>query len=212
MAMKILILGATGVTGKAVLARALGDARVCQVIAPTRRSLSPHPKLVNPVASELDQLLPQADAWNVDAVICAMGTTIGKAGSKAAFRHVDYELPIAFSERAHRNGAEVIALVSSPGASLSIPLFYCRTKGEVERDIKGIGFQSVTIVRPGMIGGEREEFRLAERIVMPIATLLHPLLPHGLRVNPAGNIARVLVESILEKRPGVRMVTSREMV
>ncbi len=210
--MKILILGATGVTGKATIARALGDLGVSQVIAPTRRSLPPHPKLVNPVALQLDQLLPQAEGWNVDAVISAMGTTISKAGSKAAFRHVDYELPIAFAERAHRNGAATIALVSSPGASLSIPLFYCRTKGEVERDIKGIGFQSVTIVRPGMIGGEREEFRLAERIVMPLAALLHPLLPRGLRVNPAGNIARALVESVLERQPGVHMVTSRDLV
>lgn len=210
--MKILILGATGVTGTAVLERALRDARITQVIAPTRRSLPAHPKLLNPVASSLDLLLPGAAAWTVDTVICAMGTTIRKAGSKAAFRHVDYELPIAFSERVHANGAQAIALVSSPGASLSIPLFYCRTKGEVERDIKQIGFGSVTLVRPGMIGGEREEFRLAERIVMPVASLLRPLLPRGLRVNPVGNIARVLVESVLERRPGVRLVTSREMV
>ncbi|HEY0199871.1 MAG TPA: NAD-dependent dehydratase [Rhodanobacter sp.] len=210
--MKVLILGATGVTGKATLARALGDARIEQVIAPTRRNLAPHPKLLNPVSPSLDLLLPEACAWQVDAMICTMGTTIGKAGSKAAFRHVDYELPIAFAEQAHRNGAEAVALVSSPGASLSIPLFYCRTKGEVERDIKAIGFPSVTIVRPGMIGGEREEFRLAERIVLPIAKLLHPLLPKGLRVNPPAHIADVLVTSVLEGRSGVRMVTSKDMV
>lgn len=210
--MRVLILGATGVTGKATLARALGDARIEQVIAPTRRNLTPHPKLLNPVSSSLDLLLPEADMWKVDSMICAMGTTIAKAGSKAAFRHVDYELPIAFAERVHRNGARTIALVSSPGASLSIPLFYCRTKGEVERDIKAIGFSSVTIVRPGMIGGEREEFRLAERIVLPIARLLHPLLPKGLRVNPPANIAEVLVSSVVEERVGVHMVTSRDIV
>ncbi len=210
--MKILILGATGVTGKATLARALEDVRVTQVIAPTRRHLASHPKLVNPVSSSLDLLLPKADMWKVDAVVCAMGTTIRKAGSKAAFRHVDYALPIAFAERARRNGATAIALVSSPGASLSIPLFYCRTKGEVERDIKAIGFPSVTIVRPGMIGGEREEFRLAERIVLPIARLFHPLLPKGLRVNPPANIADVLVSSVLDGKPGARMVTSRDIV
>ncbi|SOF00542.1 Uncharacterized conserved protein YbjT, contains NAD(P)-binding and DUF2867 domains [Burkholderia sp. OK233] len=210
--MKVLILGATGVVGKAVLERALGDSGIAQVIAPTRRGLSPHPKLANPIAPELSLLLPDADAWEVDAVICAMGTTIAKAGSKAAFRHVDYELPIAFSKRVFQKGARALALVSSPGASLSIPLFYCRTKGELERDIQKIGFESVTIVRPGMIGGERQEFRLAERMVLPVANFLRPLLPRGLRVNPAANIADVLVDSVVAGKAEVRMVTSRDLV
>ncbi|CAE6785858.1 MULTISPECIES: Rossmann-fold NAD(P)-binding domain-containing protein [Paraburkholderia] len=210
--MKILILGATGVVGKAALERALGDSSIAQVIAPTRCGLSPHPKLANPVAPELSLLLPDADAWEVDAVICAMGTTIGKAGSKAAFRHVDYALPIAFSKRVFRKGAQALALVSSPGASLSIPLFYCRTKGELERDIQKIGFESVTIVRPGMIGGERQEFRLAERMVLPVAKFLRPLLPRGLRVNPAANIADVLVDSVVAGKAEARMVTSRDLV
>lgn len=210
--MKILILGATGVVGKAVLQRALGDARIGQVIAPTRRSLSSHPKLSNPVAPDFGSLLSEAADWAVDAVICAMGTTIRKAGSKEAFRYVDYVLPIAFAKLAHQKGAEALALVSSPGASLSIPLFYCRTKGEVERDIQSIGFRSVTIIRPGMIGGDREEFRIAERIVLPIATCLRPFLPRGLRVNPASNIAEALVDAVITRKPGPHMVTSRDLV
>jgi uncharacterized protein YbjT (DUF2867 family) len=121
-------------------------------------------------------------------------------------------LPIAFSKRVFRKGAQALALVSSPGASLSIPLFYCRTKGELERDIQKIGFESVTIVRPGMIGGERQEFRLAERMVLPVAKFLRPLLPRGLRVNPAANIADVLVDSVVAGKAEARMVTSRDLV
>ncbi|HEY0265187.1 MAG TPA: hypothetical protein VGC16_00450 [Rhizomicrobium sp.] len=210
--MKLLMLGATGLVGAAALRLALADGRIGQVIAPTRRALPGCAKLVNPVAAVLDSLLPEAEGWRVDGVICAMGTTIGKAGSKAAFRHVDYALPLAFATRAHHAGAQACALVSSPGASLVIPLFYCRVKGEVERDMGGIGFRSLTIVRPGMIGGHRAEFRLAERIVMPVARLLAPILPRGLRINPAENIARVLVEAVVAPRDGRRMVTSRDMV
>ncbi len=87
--MKVLVLGATGLVGAATLQRAIEDTRIEQVIAPTRRSLPGRAKLVNPVAPILDSLLQQAADWKVDAVICAMGTTIGKAGSKEAFRHVD---------------------------------------------------------------------------------------------------------------------------
>ncbi len=209
--MRVLILGATGLVGSAALQLALADARIGQVIAPTRRPLPAHAKLVNPVAPSLDLLVPEAAGWAVDAVICAMGTSIGKAGSKAAFRQVDYVLPMAFAELAHRQGAESFALVSSPGASLSLPLYYCRVKGEMERDIAGVGFRSLTIVRPGMIGGERAEFRLAERVVFPLAALFRPLLPRGLHINPAVNIARVLVEAVVAPHPGRHMVTSRDL-
>ncbi|PFH11795.1 uncharacterized protein YbjT (DUF2867 family) [Collimonas sp. PA-H2] len=210
--MKILVLGATGLVGGEALQRALADSRIEQVIAPTRRHLPRHVKLVNPVAPELGLLLPDAAHWAVDAVICAIGTTIGKAGSKVAFRHVDYELPIAFAKLAHQQGAQAFALVSSPGASLSIPLYYCRTKGELERDIVNIGFKSLTIVRPGMIGGARDEFRIAERGVHALATILRPLLPRGLRINPAANIAKILVKSVIAPEPGRRMITSRDLV
>lgn len=210
--MKILILGATGVVGKATLQQALADPRITQVIAPTRRNLPGHAKLVNPVSSELSLLLSEAEKWDVDAVICAIGTTIGKAGSKEAFRYVDYTLPISFAKLAYQQGTRTFVLVSSPGASLSIPLYYCRVKGEVERDIKEIGFNSLTIIRPGMIGGYREEFRLAESIVLPIAKFLHPLLPRGLRINPASNIAKVMIDAAIAHQPGQYMMTSRDLV
>lgn len=210
--MKILILGATGLVGATALQQALADPRVDQVVAPSRRSLPAHRKLVNPVSPELGLLLSDAAIGTVDAVICAMGTTPAKAGSKKAFRHVDYELPMAFATLAHERGAGAFALVSSPGASLSIPVYYCRVKGEAERDIAGIGFKSLTIVRPGMISGDRAEFRLAERIVLPIAAVLQPLLPLALHINPAARIAAILVEAAVAPIPGRHMVTSKDVI
>lgn len=71
--------------------------------------------------------------------------------------------------------------------------------------------KSVTIVRPGMLGCGREEFLIAERIVLPIATRLHPFLPRGFRVNPAANIAEALVDVVTTRKPGPCMVTSRNL-
>lgn len=95
---------------------------------------------------------------------------------------------------------------------MSVPLFYCRTKAELERDIEAIGFRSLTIVRPGMIGGHRQEFRPAERIVFPLARMLRPILPKGLWINPAASIADVLIESVVTGKAGRHMVTSRGIV
>ena len=76
--MKILLLGATGLVGKNVLTQALVNSAITGVVAPTRRPLTPHPKLVNPVSGRLESLLGTTEG--VDGVVCALGTTIGKAG------------------------------------------------------------------------------------------------------------------------------------
>src|SRR5258705_5882116 len=108
--MKVLILGATGLVGGEVLRLALADSRVESAIAPTRRNLTMHPKLSNPTPVDLSSLLGDAASWKIDAVVCAMGTTIGKAGSKEAFRNVDYVLPLSFAQLAYENGARGFAL------------------------------------------------------------------------------------------------------
>ena len=53
----------------------------------------------------LESLLPNGVARGVDAVVCALGTTISKAGSKEAFREVDYVLPLAFAQSCTRAGS-----------------------------------------------------------------------------------------------------------
>lgn len=210
--MKLLILGATGQVGRNVLQQALEDERIGQVIAPTRRALPAHPKLNNPVSEDLRHTFANVAKLPLDAMICEMGTTIAKAGSKQAFREVDYVVPITFAKAAFAQGAKACALISSPGASLSIPLYYCRIKGELERDIQSLGFPSMTIIRPGMIGGSREEFRPAERLILPLAALLRPILPRGLWINPPANIARVMIDGVLFGADGIHRLTSRDLV
>src|SRR3954454_8412844 len=92
--MKLLLVGATGLVGRQVLDLALADARVEAVVAPTRRPLPDQPKLLAP-AVDFARLPEDADWWRADATICALGTTMRVAGSKDAFRRVDYDYPLA---------------------------------------------------------------------------------------------------------------------
>ena len=200
--MEILILGATGLVGKSALMQAVTHPAIAQVIAPTRKPLPPSSKLSNPVAERLELLLPEVLTWGVDAVICALGTTSGKAGSKEAFRQVDYVLPLAFAKLAHQQGAETFALVSAIGADPDSSFFYPKTKGEIERDIKLVGFKSLTILRPSIIDGKREESRFAEGAALTLSRLLAPVLPRKFHVNPAAKIAEVLLDSVLGADPG----------
>ena len=200
--MKILLLGASGLVGKNVLAQAFTHPAIANVVAPTRRPLAPHPKLINPVSDHLESLLSEGVAWGIDGVVCALGTTISKAGSKEAFRGVDYVLPLAFARSAHEQGAETFVLVSASVASVSSAIFYPRVKGEIERDIELVGFKSLTIVRPSLIGGEREEPRFREGIALRVMSLFAPILPKKFHVNPAPTIAAVCLGAITTAEPG----------
>lgn len=203
----VMLVGATGLVGQSVLQQALADPAVKTVVAPTRRPLPAHIKLVNPVV-DFDAMPEAAEWWSVDAVICTLGTTIKKAGSQAAFYAVDHGLPLRVAELARRHGARVFALNSALGADATSRLFYSRTKGELERDLQTLGFPSLTIVRPGLIGGKRAESRPAEQLGVKVAQWLRPMLPERYRVVPAERIAFHLLQAALAEQAGLHVIPS----
>ena len=203
-----MIVGATGLVGRAVLRQALADASIARVVAPTRRPLGlQHGKLVNPVV-DFDALPERAEWWRVDAVVCTLGTTIRKAGAQAAFLKVDHGYPLAVARLARAAGASTFAFTSSTGANAKSRTFCLRTKGETERDLAGVGFDSLTVLRPSLIGGERDERRWGESLGLKILTAMEPLLPRRYRIVPAERIAAMLLASVMAAMPGVRIVES----
>jgi uncharacterized protein YbjT (DUF2867 family) len=207
---RILLVGASGHVGRQVLGLALADSRVSQVVAPVRKPLPAHPKLVAPVI-DFDALDGQAGRWNSDAVICALGTTIRTAGSQAQFQKVDHGYPLAVARLAHAHGTRTFVLNSALGADAGSRIFYNRVKGELEADLEKIGFDSLTFVRPGLIGGKRDEFRLGERVMGAVLGALGGVLPKRWRVNPSEAIARELLEAALSAPAGVHVVPSERM-
>lgn len=143
---RLLVAGSTGLVGQAVLALALADTRIGRVIAPTRRPLAPHPRLSNPII-DFERLDPTADHWRADAMICALGTTLRDAGSRDAFRRVDFDYPLALAHLLHQHGARTLAVTSAAGARPDSRIFYSRTKGELEQALSACGFDSLTFIR-----------------------------------------------------------------
>lgn len=208
---RLLLVGATGLVGQSVLHQALANPNVRSVVALTRRPLPSHPKLLNPVV-DFDALPEDAPWWAVDAVVCTLGTTIKKAGSQAAFYKVDHDHPLRVAELARAQGARAYALNSALGADAASRVFYSRTKGELERDLKSLGYSSITFVRPGLIGGERAESRPAEQLGVKVSEWLKPLLPKRYRVVPAERIAFHLLHAALAEAPGVQVLMSEDIV
>jgi uncharacterized protein YbjT (DUF2867 family) len=208
--MKLLIVGSTGLVGRHVLDLALADGRIDAVVAPVRHNVASHPKLFAPTV-DFERLPNDVDWWRADAVICALGTTMRAAGSQEAFRRVDHDYALAVAALARQHGTRTFVLNSAIGADPRSRFFYNRVKGELERDLATLDFESLTFVRPGLIGGRRDERRPAERIASIVLRILHPVLPRRLRINPAERIAQVLIDAAIAARPGTHIVGSAEL-
>jgi uncharacterized protein YbjT (DUF2867 family) len=164
MAKSALLLGASGLVGGHCLQRLLDDAAYAKVIVLVRKPLAlHHPKLDQQVV-DFSRLQNYAHLVKAQDVFCCLGTTIKKAGSQAAFRQVDFTYPVEMAKIAVANGAEQFLIVTSLGADPASRIFYNRVKGEVEAAIAPLAFRAVHIFRPSLLLGERQEFRLGEKI------------------------------------------------
>lgn len=207
---RLLLLGATGLVGQQVLTQALADPSVAQVVAPTRRTLTPHPKLLKPIVDF--KALPQADWWAADAVVCCLGTTLKLAGSPAAFREVDHGHVLAAARLAHAAGTPTFALNSSLGASAGSGNLYLRTKGETEEGLAALGFASLTLVRPSLLdGGPRPDSRPGEAVGLCLFRLARPLIPERYRAVRTEAVARALLQAAQQAKPGRSWVENAEI-
>ena len=187
-----LIAGATGLVGGELLKHLLEDERYQKVIVVTRRELglrARHPK-ARQVLVDFAKLEKHAEDLRADHVFCTLGTTIAKAGSQAEFVKVDLEYPLRLARVTLGQGARHYSIVTALGASTSSPFFYSRVKGSVERELEGMGWPSLAIVRPSVIAGERDESRPAERL----SQSLLKFAPATWRSVPAADIAACMVE------------------
>jgi len=194
---KLLILGGTGLVGQQLIAQALAHKDVTQVIAPTRTALAPHPKLHNPIVDYAH--LPQdADWWQADAVLCALGTTIKIAGSQATFSRIDHDYVIAAASLAKAAGTRHFVYNSALGANADAGSFYLQVKGQVENDLRALGFSALTIVRPSLLsGGTRKDKRPAEAIAIFLSHLFGSLIPRRYRAVDVADVAAAMLDAAM---------------
>jgi len=210
-----VLLGATGLVGGFCFEELKRSSAYNKITVITRRplNLAPHPAVIEKIQPDLSQLSP-VDFQGADDVFCALGTTIKQAGSQAAFRAVDYELPMIAAGAAKSAGAEQFMLVSSVGADAKSGNFYLRTKGELERDLAGVGLQAVHAFRPGLLLGTRNEFRTGEAIAQKLAPVLNVLFIGRLRQYrsiPAETVGRAMVGAAFQQQAGTHIYTYDEI-
>ncbi|WP_315508204.1 NAD(P)H-binding protein [Capnocytophaga leadbetteri] len=149
--MKALIIGATGATGKDLLAKLLEDDTFSEIHSFVRKPMSiSHPKLHAHVV-DFDTPEAWADLLHGDVAFSCLGTTLAVAGSKDAQWRVDYDYQYAFAEHCKNNGVSTFVLVSAAGAKAQSKLFYNRMKGALEEAVKKLNFPRLLIFQPSIL-------------------------------------------------------------
>jgi uncharacterized protein YbjT (DUF2867 family) len=208
-----LLAGATGLIGRALLPLLLR--RHARVEMLMRRAVPGLPDDARLHLRRVDfAALPKLPA--VDDVFIALGTTIAVAGSEAAFRAVDFDAVVATAKAGRKAGATRLAVVSALGADAGSRVFYNRVKGEMEAAVQSLGYESVTLARPSLLLGDRaalgQPVRGMEALAMRLSRPVGWLVPRAMRPIPAADVAAALVAATAEARPGLRVLSSGEML
>lgn len=207
----VAVAGATGLVGRALVRRLSEDPTVACVHALVRREYAaPHLKVRVHVVDFAR--LPALPA--LDEAYLALGTTIAVAGSREAFRAVDFDANLAVAQAALAAGARRIALVSALGADPRSRVFYSRVKGELEQELAGLSLDALVIARPSLLLGDRDALgqpaRGGERLAIAFDRALRPLLPRRWRGIAAKDVAAALIDA-LPRASGTQVLDSASM-
>jgi uncharacterized protein YbjT (DUF2867 family) len=191
----ILVLGSTGLVGRALVAQLRADHPEHTLILPTRSDL----------ATTLDASIAP------DVVMCCLGTTIKQAGSQQAFRDVDQHMVIRHARDMRARGAKNVIVISAVGADASSRIFYSRVKGDMEHELATLGYPSVTILRPSLLLGKRTPSRPKEVALEVLFRVVGPLIPRAWRGVHDHQVAHAMIDAMHNPRPGVRVITNAEI-
>ena len=159
--MKLLLAGGTGLVGRWLIE--LAKDRQIPITTVGRRITG---EVENELVVDFADLpiLPSADI-----AICTLGTTISDAGSKPAFKAVDFDAVMAFARAAKQSGVRHFLVVTAVGADPDSRAFYSRIKGAVEIELATIGFDRLDILRPGLLLGQRQSRRFVEQVLQDLS-------------------------------------------
>lgn len=208
-----LVLGATGLVGREIVAELEADPTVERIVLLVRRT--PDRSIAAKTSVRVtDFRKPEsyASGLEADVLFSALGTTLRAAGSKDAQYEVDYTFQYEVARAAKACGVPTLSLCSALGAKADSGSFYPRIKGELERDVAALGFERTRIVRPSFLEGDRTESRPGEKIGMFFMRGLGKL--PGIskyRAIPVRTVARAMIALARDPKPGVVTVESHDL-
>lgn len=193
-----IVIGATGLVGRELL-KQLNQIESCEKITAIVRHEDAELKSLKKVQQFiLDDflLLNDEDANGYSHAFSCLGTTLKKAGSKQNFYNVDYEMNAHFADLFETTDTHYL-LISAMGANAQSKIFYNKVKGELENHIQSLNLKYVSILRPSLLLGERQEQRTLEDMTQKLYRKFSHLVPNTFKYKPvtAEQVAHTMVDA-----------------
>ena len=213
--MKFVIAGSTGLIGKSLINHISTNN---EVIALTRRNFS-FPKNIQQTLVDFDN---DYDIPNADHLFICLGFPVKladlfimKKTVKKQFYKVDYEYVCNLASKAEKAGIKNVSVVSAVGATESSFNYYLKIKGLMEEQLKNLNFQTLNIIQPSHLLGEREkpnglDVKIFEAMTNITGNLLLGPLAKFKNVN-AIEIAKLMYEKALNSRKGINYFTRMDI-
>lgn len=206
-----IILGASGLTGSILLNKLLKDDRYKTIKLFSRKKIDGMPSKVIQFTGNLFELENFKAEFTGNEVYCSIGTTAKKTPDKEVYKKIDYGIPVNAAKLAKENNINTFVVVSALGANADSYIFYSKTKGEMERDVLQQNITNTYILQPSIIGGNRKETRIGEKMGLVIFKLFKPFFFGKLkkyRITEAQDIANAMVKLANTNTSTKKIITS----
>ncbi len=209
-----IILGATGLTGNLLLHKLINDDRYKTIKLFSRTKIDGLPSKVKQFIGNQLKLEDFKEDFTADEVFCCIGTTSKKTPDKNLYKQIDYGIPVAASKLSKENNIQTFLVVSAMGANIKSQVFYNKTKGEMEQAVLQQHIKNTFILRPSLIGGQRKESRLLEKIGLFVFKIVQPLFIGKLKkykIIHADNIAQAMLNLANNYSTNEKVITSEKI-
>ncbi len=201
----VIITGASGMVGGAVLTECLSSEHVESILVINRRSVNiTHQKLKELVVEDFSNLGNYKESLSdYNACFLSLGslTTFGKV----AYENINYHLPLSFAKEVLRANPNIsLCYVSGAGADSteSSSIMQLRIKGKTENALLNLGFKSAFMLRPAIIIPEKvANLKFLYKIFYSLAKPLAPVLLGMSLAVKSTDVARAMINLILKPHP-----------
>ena len=196
----VIVIGATGLVGQELVKQLHFNPEFQNITVIVR-----HQSHIFQSYSKVKQIILDdfllLDIQNIEEyshAFSCLGSTIKKAGSKQKFYKIDYEINLHFAKLFQTTTVHFL-IVSAMGANAQSRFFYNKVKGELEDQLTRLNLQTLSIIRPSLLLGERSEKRSLEDMGQKLFQKISHLIPNTFKHKPvtAQRVAHAMVDASL---------------
>ena len=211
---QVTLFGASGLIGSYLLKHLLKDSEVHLINVITRKPFYlKHDKINNIIIDFTDINSFSSCIQKSDAVFVSIGTTMAKVnGDKSEYRKIDFDIIYNIANACKKNSIKNLLFVSSLGADSNASSFYLSLKGEIEDAVEILKIEYISVFRPSVLLGNRNEARFLERIAQFVMYYLASFIPSKYKPIDADIVAKSMVNISKNPKDGLNIYHYKDMI